>query len=119
MSKNTNIQERVENSSEKQIVEASGQIGGLSLIGIMRRLPNLILVPGTIALFGLLLTDLAIADPVPVIDEAAIFWTMITGLKVLGERRKARKLDNDVIDEPIVVADVMPEAAMAPGQPLS
>jgi hypothetical protein len=90
----------------------------LSVIGVMRRLPNLVLVPGVVALFALLLTDLAVADPLPVIDEAAIFWTMINGLKVIIERRRARKLVDREVREPEVVADVVPEHVSAPGQPL-
>lgn len=119
MSKRTENSSIERTSAAIEVREGVRQDTGFSVVGIMRRLPNVVLVPGVIALFALLLTDLAVADPLPIVDEAAIFWAMINGLKVIGERRKASKLASRLDPELEVVADVMPEPVPAPGQPLA
>ncbi len=90
---------------------------GFSVIGLLRRLPNFVMIPGLIGLFALLLTDLAVADPVPFLDEAAIFYLFASGLKVMGERKKARKALAQA--EPESVADVYPEPTTSREQPMS
>jgi hypothetical protein len=83
---------------------------GFSVKNLIRRMPNYLLVPGLVGLFALLLADMAIADPLPVIDEAAIFWLLMNGLKVFGERRKTKTEPLLLEDDLDVVADVYPES---------
>lgn len=108
-----------------QAIESQAKDAGISLKGLLEKLPNWALLPVTVGLFALLLTDTAIADPLPFVDEAALFYAFINSLRVLGGRRKAKRLaaqleaesleDDDIIidvDEPRL-RDIS-----APGQPL-
>jgi hypothetical protein len=97
------------------------EAAGFSLRGILEKLPSWALVPLTVVVFGLLLTDAAVADPVPFVDEAALFYALLTSMKVLGARRKAAKEiaaiergDESVFD---VDFDGVDGSVLAPGQP--
>jgi hypothetical protein len=84
--------------------------GRTSFVGVLRRLPNAVLIPGVMVVFGALLADLAIADPLPVLDEGLLLWTLAQGLRVLGERRKAARAARAALaSERSVVAEVLPE----------
>jgi hypothetical protein len=89
----------------------------ISLSALLSRLPNWALVPSLVGVFGLLLADLALADPLPIVDEAALLWALVSGMKVLGARRKARRSPDDAIevdfDDELDVSN-----RPAPGQPL-
>jgi len=83
---------------------------GPAAIDLIRRLPTTVLVPGVVVTFAALLADLMIADPLPIVDEATLLWGLVQGMRVLGERRRAKK---DALEPsrvpPDVVADVMPD----------
>ena len=92
-------------AAETQMTKA-----GISLTSILEKLPSWALVPVIVALFALLMTDVAVADPLPFVDEAALLWALVSGMKVLGGRRKKGREQTPGEDlEPDVVADVMPE----------
>lgn len=64
-------------------------------------------------MFGLLVANLAIPDPVPVLDEAAMMWGLFQGLRTLSERRKAARAAREQTgSEPAVVGDMMPDGTL-------
>lgn len=89
----------------------------ISFSALLSKLPNWALVPTMVGVFGLLLTDLAVADPLPFVDEAALLWALVSGMKVLGTRRRARR-DVGKPPELDVVGEVELDHQPAPGQPL-
>ena len=91
------------------------ETSGFSFKGLLDKLPNWALVPLTIVIFGLLITDTAIADPIPFVDEAALFYALISSMRVLGSRRKQGK-ELEGCEEPESVIDFDPEPLPA-GQP--
>jgi len=107
---------------------------GFSMAGVLSKLPNWALVPTLVGVFGLLVTDAVIADPLPFVDEAAMLWALVSGMRVLGARRRiakdAQALDDvelaelelrvsesDAIDAEAYDID-LDEDRPAPGQPL-
>jgi hypothetical protein len=110
-----------------QAIAAQPESAGFSLKGVLDKLPNWALVPGTIILFGLLLTDTVIADPIPFVDEAALLYAFMSGLRVLGTRRKQKRelaqLEAGILEDTDIVIDVEefePRSRItAPGQPLA
>lgn len=108
-SKNQKIQEL------SQALTTTAQASSLSLKGLLEKLPNWALLPLTVVLFGLLLADTAIPDPVPLVDEAALFYALISSMRVLGGRRKAARAAAADLDEPEIVIDV--EAEPLPARP--
>ena len=105
-------------SPARQIRDLATSEGGFSVMSLLRRLPNIALIPGLVGLFALLLVDLAVADPIPFVDEAAIFYLLVNSLRVLGERRKALRATSTEGD-PEVVADVYPEMTTVTNEPIS
>lgn len=98
----------------QQALEARGP-GRPSATDLIRRLPNAVLVPGLILVFGALIADLAIADPLPLVDEATMLWGLVQGLRVLGERRRAKRGRADPEEEePEVVAEILPDGTPVP-----
>lgn len=89
----------------------------ISVKALLSKLPNWVLVPTMVGVFGLLLTDLAVADPLPFVDEAALLWALVSGMKVLGTRRRARE-EGAEISELDIGEEFEPEQRPAPGQPL-
>lgn len=85
-----------------KIAEARLGASGISLAGILSKLPNWALIPTMVGLFGLLVTDSIVVDPLPFVDEAAMLWALVSGMRVLGARRKAAKdaaaLDDEALD---------------------
>ncbi len=58
---------------------------------IIRRLPTWALLPSLLAVFAFLLADIAVADPLPFLDEGALMLILVQGLRSLGERRAAAR----------------------------
>lgn len=87
--------------------------GGPSAIAVIRRLPTAVLLPGVVVLFAALVTDLVVADPLPLVDEATLLWGLVQGMRVLGERRRERRQAREAELEARVVADVMPDGEPA------
>jgi hypothetical protein len=117
-----------------KIAEARLGASGISLAGILSKLPNWALIPTMVGVFGLLVTDTVIADPLPFVDEAAMLWALVSGIRVLGARRKVAKdaaalddaelealelrvLEQEAIDVDAVDIDLELDRP-APGQPL-
>lgn len=85
-----------------------------SMMTLFEKLPNWLLVPTVVTIFGLLLTDVVITDPLPFVDEAALFWAMLSGMRVLSQRRKLKRLESGA--EPIE-AEYRANPDSSPGQP--
>lgn len=117
-----------------KIAEARLGASGISLAGILSKLPNWALVPTMVGLFGLLVTDAVVVDPLPFVDEAAMLWALVSGMRVLGARRKVAKdaaalesdelealelrvLEQEAIDADAIDIDFELDRP-APGQPL-
>ena len=83
---------------------------GFSLAALFEKLPKWALVPSLVTIFGLLVVDLAITDPLPIVDEAALIWALISGLKVLRNRRQIEKEISALENDPDVIMDVEPIA---------
>jgi hypothetical protein len=81
----------------------------MSVAELIRRLPSGVLVTGAVLLFGTLVADLVIADPLPIVDEAALLWGLVQSLRILSERRRARRTAMEQSPDEGVVADVLPE----------
>ena len=84
---------------------------GVSVTAVLAKLPNWALVPTMVVLFALLLTDVAVADPLPFVDEAALLWALMSGMKVLSARRRLARESREVLSSEV-------EPTPAPGQPL-
>ena len=93
----------------------------LEVKGVLDQLPTWALAPLMVIVFGLLMADIAVTDPIPVIDEAALLWALVSGMRTLGVRRKSARVARDEVPglQRQVVADVEARRVAAPGQPLT
>ena len=96
-----------------QSIAARPESVGLSLQSLLHKLPSWALIPLTVALFALLLTDSAIVDPLPFVDEAALLYAFLSGMKVLASRRRSRAASEETTADPAAPSRL----ALAPGQP--
>jgi hypothetical protein len=98
----TSITRKDQSRAIMKIAEARLGASGISLAGILSKMPNWALIPSMVGLFGLLVTDTMIVDPLPFVDEAAMLWALLSGMRVLLARRKAAKeaeaLDGDELE---------------------
>ncbi len=86
----------------------------ISVAGLLEKLPNWALVPVMVVVFGLLITDLAVIDPLPFVDEAALLWALMSGMRVLGARRQPAKGEEAAEPEIVVCAAPLPSGPEKP-----